>query len=29
MTQNMAGKLKKAADDVVTAAFSPSRNPST
>ena len=29
MTQNMADKLKEAADDVVTAAFSPSRNPNT
>ena len=29
MTQNMAGKLKEAADDVVTTAFSPSRNPNT
>jgi gas vesicle protein len=29
MTQNMAEKLKEAADDVVTAAFSPSRNPNT
>ena len=27
MTQNVADKLKEAADDVVTAAFSPSRNP--
>ena len=29
MTQNMADKLKEAADDVVAAAFSPSRNPNT
>jgi hypothetical protein len=29
MTQNMADKLKEAADDVVTAAFNPSRNPNT
>jgi len=29
MTQNIADKLKEAADDVVTAAFSPSRNPNT
>ena len=29
MTQNMADKLKEAADDVVTSAFSPSRNPNT
>ena len=26
MTKNMADKIKEAADDVVTAAFSPSRN---
>jgi hypothetical protein len=29
MTQNMTDKLKEAADDVVTAAFNPSRNPNT
>jgi len=29
MTQNMADKLREAADDVVTAAFNPSRNPNT
>ena len=29
MTQNMADTLKEAADDVVGAAFSPSRNPNT
>ena len=29
MTKNMADKIKEAADDVVTAAFSPSRNSST
>ena len=29
MTQNMADKLKEAADDAVTAAFNPSRNPNT
>jgi hypothetical protein len=29
MTQNMADTLKEVADDVVTAAFDPSRNPST
>ena len=29
MTQNMADKLKEAPDDVVTAAFNPSRNPNT
>ncbi len=29
MTQNMADKLKEAADHVVTAAFNPSRNPNT
>ena len=29
MTQNITDKLKEAADDVVTAAFSPSRNPNT
>jgi gas vesicle protein len=29
MTQNLAEKLKEAADDVVTAAFNPSRNPNT
>ena len=29
MTQNMVDKLKEAADDVVTAAVSPSRNPNT
>ena len=29
MTQNMADTLKEAADDVVAAAFNPSRNPNT
>jgi hypothetical protein len=29
MTQNMTGTLKEVADDVVTAAFNPSRNPNT
>jgi hypothetical protein len=29
MTHNMAGSFKEAADDVVTAAFNPSRNPNT
>jgi hypothetical protein len=29
MTQNVAETLKEAADDVVEAAFSPSRNPNT
>jgi hypothetical protein len=29
MTQNMADKLKEAADDVVASAFNPSRNPNT
>jgi hypothetical protein len=29
MTQNMADTLKEVADDVVTAAFNPSRNPNT
>ena len=27
MTQNLADKLKEASDDIVTAAFNPSRNP--
>jgi hypothetical protein len=29
MTKNMTDTLKDAADDVVTAAFNPSRNPNT
>jgi hypothetical protein len=29
MTQNIADKLKEAADDVVRAAFTPSGNPNT
>jgi hypothetical protein len=29
MTQNIGDKLKEAADDVVSAAFSPSQNPNT
>ena len=29
MTENMTDTLKEAADDVVTTAFNPSRNPNT
>jgi hypothetical protein len=29
LTKNMAGTLKEAADDVVAAAFNPSRTPNT